>query len=283
MKKPVKILISVFLTLMIFNTVFFAYSIFNNICYPLEKPEKINKISLPNNYIRNTYNKNSFCYYVQNIVLKQNDNIVSLYNNLPKINQSIHYAILNIDVGKKNLQQCADATMRIRAEYLFQQKRYSDIHFNFTSGDTAYYLKYAQGFRSVIKNNKVTWKHSATKDTSYNNFRKYLDLVFTYAGTSSLNKELITANWEHLQPGDILIQTGKPYGHAVIICDVATNKETKQKIYLLAQSYMPAQEIHILKNPNNPELSPWYQCRNQDEIITPEWTFNKNNLKRFKN
>ena len=28
---------------------------------------------------------------------------------------------------------------------------------------------------------------------------------------------------------------------------------------LLAQSYMPAQSPHILKNLNNPELSPWFK------------------------
>ena len=56
--------------------------------------------------------------------------------------------------------------------------------------------------------------------------------------------------------GDVFIKGGSP-GHAVTIVDIAINPKTNKKVFLLAQSYMPAQEIKILKNPNNSELSPW--------------------------
>jgi len=35
--------------------------------------------------------------------------------------------VLDVRVGNKNLQQCADAIMRLRAEYLFQQQWYNAI------------------------------------------------------------------------------------------------------------------------------------------------------------
>lgn len=35
-----------------------------------------------------------------------------LYNGSQKPNQSVHYAVFDIDVGKEDLQQCADAVMR---------------------------------------------------------------------------------------------------------------------------------------------------------------------------
>jgi hypothetical protein len=61
------------------------------------------------------------------------------------------------------------------------------------------------------------------------------------------------------------------------------NKEGK-KVYLLAQSYMPAQEIHVLRNFNNSQLSPWYELREGGgEIRTPEWDFTSRDLKRFDN
>lgn len=41
---------------------------------------------------------------------------------------------------------------------------------------------------------------------------------------------------------------------------------------------MPAQDIHIVRNPNNEELSPWYEVNDADEIITPEWKFFKSQL-----
>lgn len=45
---------------------------------------------------------------------------------------------------------------------------------------------------------------------------------------------------------------------------------------------MPAQSIHILKNPVNPALSPWYEADNSAVVQTPEWTFTTKDLKRFK-
>jgi hypothetical protein len=49
---------------------------------------------------------------------------------------------------------------------------------------------------------------------------------------------------------------------------------------LIAQSYMPSQEIHILKSFE--EFSPWYKVE-EKELHTPEWTFPKGSLRRFKN
>ena len=51
---------------------------------------------------------------------------------------------------------------------------------------------------------------------------------------------------------------------------------------MLAQSYMPAQDIHILQNFENEEISPWYSVKELEfNFRTPEWTFSINQLKRF--
>jgi hypothetical protein len=108
-----------------------------------------------------------------------------------------------------------------------------------------------------------------------------MNTIFTYAGTSSLEKELLSVQLTDIQMGDVLIQGGFP-GHAVIVVDLAKDKEGN-KYVLLAQSYMPAQDIHILLNFQNQTLSPWYKITNDTERIeTPEWTFNASDLKRFK-
>ena len=82
-----------------------------------------------------------------------------------------------------------------------------------------------------------------------------------------------------LEPGDVLIRGGFP-GHAVIVMDVAKNK-AGNKIYMLAQSYMPAQDIHVLNNPSDKALSPWYEVNDENEIITPEYVFKRDELKRW--
>ena len=243
----------------------------------------VSEIPLPEGYERIELSQSSFGWFLRNQEIKQENNIVYLYNGEPKTNQNAQYCILKTDVGNRDLQQCADAVMRLRAEYLFRQGKYKEIHFNFTSGDTAWYAKYADGYRAEINGNKVSWIKKSEKDSSYKTFRKYLDLVFTYAGTYSLSKELLpVTNINDIQIGDVFIQTGQPYGHAVIVVDLAVHRTTGEKIFLLAQSYMPAQEIHILVNPIDKNLSPWYSADFNNELQTPEWIFYKDDLKRFK-
>ncbi len=50
---------------------------------------------------------------------------------------------------------------------------------------------------------------------------------------------------------------------------------------MIAQSYMPAQDIHILKNLENDSINPWYMLESTNKLYTPEWTFEWKDLKRF--
>lgn len=190
-------------------------------------------------------------------------------------------AVLIYDVGNKDLQQCADAVMRLRAEYLYKSKQFDLLHFNFTSGFKADYSKWRSGYRISVKGNNVGWVKTTKESESYQSFREYLNIVFTYAGTASLTKELKQISLSQMQIGDVFIKGGSP-GHAVIVIDMAVNPKTNKKVFMIAQSYMPAQDIHILINQNKPAISPWYDLVDlAEEIETPEWTFDKNQLKRF--
>ena len=51
---------------------------------------------------------------------------------------------------------------------------------------------------------------------------------------------------------------------------------------MLAECYMPAQDIQVLENPKEPDKSPWYTLKGEGSILTPEWGFTSANLKRFK-
>ena len=238
------------------------------------------RFNLPYGYERVPGDENSFGSYFGNLPLKAHGSKVMLYNGDPKFNQAAHVAVLDMDVGKYNLQQCADAIMRLRAEYLYQNKQYDRIHFNFTNGFRVDYSKWIEGNRIVVKGNKSNWVKSAEPSNTYSDFRDYLKIIFTYAGSLSLSKELVKVEYSDMMTGDIFIQGGSP-GHAVIVVDMAVNNSTGAKIFILAQSYMPAQEIHVLVNPQN-SGSPWYNLDVNDNIIeTPEWTFYPGDLKRF--
>jgi len=83
-----------------------------------------------------------------------------------------------------------------------------------------------------------------------------------------------------MNPGDVFVKAGAP-GHAMIVVDMAVNETGGKKIYMLAQGYMPAQDMHIVINPNSSTLSPWYELNGDEQIITPGWLFDKKQLRRF--
>lgn len=240
------------------------------------------RVPAPAGYSRFPAEKNSFGSYLRNLPLKPHGSFVTLYDGRKKPNNNVYDAVVDLKIGDKNLHQCADAIMRLRAEYLWNNKQFDKIHFNFTNGFRADYSKWMSGKRISVNGNKTFWTSGSAPSNTYAVFWKYMEVVFSYAGTLSLAKELKPAAISNIQIGDVFIQGGSP-GHAVIVTDIAVNSKTGKTIFLLAQSYMPAQEIQILKNPLNKEISPWYETGFGSVLETPEWTFSKNDLKRFEN
>lgn len=235
------------------------------------------RFATPEGFFRDDDKTTSFDNFLRTLSLKPANTKVLTYSGDVKQPDNVYDAVLDIDVGTKDLQQCADAVMRLRAEYLYANKLYDKIHFDFTNGKKAEYVKYAEGYRFVLKTN--SWVKSAEKDYSYKTFRNYMNLVFNYAGSLSLSRELRSvSNINGIKPGDVFIKGGSP-GHAVMVVDVAIDPKTKRKVFMIAQSYMPAQNIHILKSYTN--LSPWYSTDFGTQLKTPEWTFDKGQLMRF--
>lgn len=234
----------------------------------------------PPGYERIQLNTNTFAYYLRNLPLKSHGYKVKFYNGIIKPNFWVYEAVVDMDIGERNLQQCADAVMRLKAEYLYKSNQYDKIHFNFTNGFRVDYSEWMKGKRIVVEGNKTYWKNQASPSNTYNSFRKYMDIIFAYAGTLSLSKEMIAVDIKDIQIGDVFIRGGSP-GHAVIVVDVVVDTNNN-KVFLLAQSYMPAQDIHVLINQNDKIISPWYSVDFTGDLETPEWTFKKSDLKRFK-
>jgi len=239
---------------------------------------RISGLRLPDGFTR-VAKAGEMTEYCRGLALKPQGTPVRLFDGTLKPDQDSHVAVLDIDVGKRDLQQCADAVMRIRGEYLFAAERFDDITFNFTSGDACVWNKWKEGWRPNIVGNNVTWEEKRPADHGYQNFRNYMNMVFIYAGSASLAQEMAPVPFASMQIGDVLIKGGYP-GHAVMVLDMAKNPRGRT-VYLLAQSYTPAQSIHVLKNPADPRLSPWYELDGGTEIVTPDWTFQASELKRF--
>lgn len=237
------------------------------------------RFSAPNGFERTKENNNSFGHFLRNLPLKKEGTLVKYHDGDSKSNDA-YIAVVDLPIGNKDLHQCADAVMRLRADYLFSEKQYEKIHFNFTNGFRVDYSKWREGYRIAVKGNKTSWVKKQKPDYSAKAYWDYLEQVFQFAGTASLEKELKSVvTVSDIQIGDIFIKGGFP-GHAVIVVDMAISKQGK-KMFMLAQSYMPAQELQILRNTNNLKLSPWYSEDFGETLLTPEWTFKKTHLKRF--
>jgi len=81
------------------------------------------RISAPPGFERESVTPGSFEDWLRNLPLKKGRPPVQLYNGRPKANQNAHAAVVDIDTGNKDLQQCADAVIRLRAEYLYSSTR----------------------------------------------------------------------------------------------------------------------------------------------------------------
>lgn len=238
------------------------------------------RVRTPIDFTRKKISNPSFANYLRTLPLKPAGSEVRYYDGTIKSNLKVYDAVIDLPIGRKNLHQCADAIMRLKAEYHWQQKEYEQIHFNFTNGFKVDYSEWRKGRKVIIEGNKTYWNNGHKAATTYKDFWKYLELIFTYAGTSSLSKELKDIDIIQMEIGDIFIQGGFP-GHAVIVLDMAKQETTGEQLYLLGQSYMPAQEIQVLKNNQDQSISPWYRLHPANRVLTPEWTFEATDLKRF--
>ena len=66
---------------------------------------------------------NGFGTYLRNLPLKAEGSMVHLYDGSVKYWQGGAYAVVNMEIGTTDLQQCADACMRLRAEYLWKNQK----------------------------------------------------------------------------------------------------------------------------------------------------------------
>jgi hypothetical protein len=218
------------------------------------------RFNTPEGYTRVESSEGSFGGYLQSLPLKSHGSQVHHFDGTLKNNTSAYCAVVDLPLKGNENHQCADAVMRLRAEYLFSVKRYSEIEFLYVSGKKSNYLSYLGG-------------RTPTAD----NLWSYMCGVFQYANTYSLNKQLKSKNTNDLQIGDIFIIGGFP-GHTVIVVDKCVNDKGEVK-FMLAQSYMPAQDIQILVGDDG--QSPWYDLNFGEYLYSAEYTFSKNDLKTF--
>jgi len=219
--------------------------------------------------------EDGYAQYLRSLPLMPDGSPVLLFNGAEKAYQAGHVAVIDIDVGKRDLQQCADAAMRLRTEYYYKTNQHDKMVYHLTNGQELSWPKWKTGYRlKYLGNNKTEYNKTGKADGSYDSYRKWLDALMMYAGVSSIVKESKKVDYDAFVPGDVVASVG----HLIIILDVVENNE--DKMFLLGQSYMPAQQIEVLKNPYSETGSPWYSVSTMkaayasgEPFVTPEWEF----------
>jgi len=182
----------------------------------------------------------AYSRYLRSLSLKKKGTKVQLFTGGEAHFQSLCYAVVDLPL-LSNAEQCADACMRLRAEYLFNTRQYGKIHFKNVNGKT---MRYGGG-------------------SSRKSFERYMRNVYGVASTFSLSRELERRSLKDMQPGDVFVYAAvdRPgnhkYGHAVMVVDVARDKHG-HKAFLLAEGNTPARDIHVMRNFTNPFRSPWF-------------------------
>ena len=236
------------------------------------------RILVPEGYERTHEEEASLGAFLRNYKMLPDNSPVLLYDGTVKPHDNA-VCVFDMYLSNNDLQQCADSVMRVYAEYMRSCGMEDKIAFHFVNGFLCDWTSFKSGKRILVSGNDVSWTDGGVVSDSDDNFERYLETVYMYASTLSLDKESRSIELSDIQIGDIFIKGGSP-GHVVMVVD--TCECDGKKAFLLAQGYMPAQQFHVLENEDH-ESDPWYY---EDEItypfITPEYVFNEQCLKRPK-
>ncbi len=190
-------------------------------------------------------------------------------------------AVVDMDVGKRNLQQCWDSIVRLRAEYLWATGQKNRIAFPYGGGIGRFsWPKWAAGFRPRrVTKRRYRLKRVARPSHGRKSFRRYLKHIFIWTGTihSGKTKQVPLAR---IRAGDFFTWPGSP-GHAVLVLDMATD-DRGRKVILIGQGFMPAQDFHVVAS--GQDTSPWFHLGSPPQGLSDAFwgTFPWNSLRRFR-
>ncbi|NUP08489.1 MAG: DUF4846 domain-containing protein [Polyangiaceae bacterium] len=240
-------------------------------------------IAPPKGYRRVSVEDGSFGAFLRRLPLRPEGTPVRAYDGrlLRNAESSGVTAVAELDVSNTDIQQCADSVIRLHAEWKWSKGEQASVGYHFLSGDFATWPKFAAGQRPVAEGKGVRWTQSGKAGSDHATYRKYLDMVFNYASTISLDKKSSSPiDHADIAPGDFFVLPGGP-GHAILILDVVTD-EHGHRSALLGQGFMPAQDFHVL-HPLGGEQGPWFSL-DGDAVDTPFWPepFPWSSLRRMK-
>jgi hypothetical protein len=188
-------------------------------------------------------------------------------------------AVILLDLGRGDLQQCADTILRLHAEYRWARGQAAAAAYHFTSGDLSRYAAWLAGESFAPAGNRVVRRSGPPRVEGHATYRGWLQHLFIYAGTRSLALDSrALAPGEAIAAGDFFVAAGSP-GHAVMVLDVAV--ADGRRFALIGQGYTPAQELHVIEA----DGTVWLELPGDASgaLRTPSWSpFPASSVRRFR-
>lgn len=208
----------------------------------------LGEIAVPAGFERVEVPQGSFGAFIREFPLRPRGSHMRYFSGRLANGQYFGYAVLDLPMIS-DIEQCADAVMRMRGEYLWNTGQYELIHFHSVEGKD---MRFSGGAdREALEN--------------------YLRRVYASANTASLRKYMSEKDFKDVAPGDVLVYEAPSagvYGHAVLVADVAVNPKTGKTALMLAQSSTPALTMHVVRNTLHPFKSPWVVVDDSDDAIS---------------
>lgn len=227
-------------------------------------------IATPEGYTRQPIeDASSYAAYLRGLPIRTDREDVRLYTG-EKVSMP-SAGIVPLDLGKRDVHQCADSVIRLHAEWLWSVDREEEAAYHYTSGDLAAWKDWRRGKILKVKGNEVLQVSGKKSPDTHEAYREWLDKVFTYASTRSLHRDSkkIKSSKE-LQSGDFYLQGGSP-GHVVMILDIAEASDGA-RVALFGQGYLPAREFHVIRGEASDTIDGvWFKLDDDVPVSTPTW------------
>ena len=140
--------------------------------------------------------------------------------------------VVALDVSPADLQQCADSVMRLHAEWLWS-KGERNMSYRAAAGLALPWSRWSRGERIVPSGANIQWVPAGKPVSDHAAFRKYLDAVFAWANTVSLEKQAKPVEPDQIRAGDFFIPVSYTHlrAHETVLDLVCRLLLEKKKIY----------------------------------------------------
>jgi hypothetical protein len=230
----------------------------------------VNRFPTPRGFVRMAVDPGSFGEFLRSLPLREPYTAVLDFRGRVRhaADSPGVAAVVDIDVGPTDLQQCADFVLRMDAEWRYGRGDRALVY-RAASGTRLSYARFLSGERASVDGPRLALEVTArAQPDDHRTFRSYLDEVFTWANTASLERDSAPVPFAQIAPGDFFVVSGHPTGHAILVLDAARDAAGRTAL-LLGEGYMPAQSFHVL----NGSIQSWFILEpTASQVATPFWS-----------